>query len=144
MKPEKAVTFLNPWGYLIARGIKPVENRTWKTHFRGRIYIHSSGKWDYRSRSMSKLFSLDQWIELSKNGQDQKMIIKKLPIYAIIGEVDIVDCVEYHSSIWAEKEPGIWKWVLKNPVLYDKPILNVKGALSFWRYPNLKKSLEKN
>jgi len=28
----------------------------------------------------------------------------------------------------------IWNWVLANPVLYEKPILNVKGKLSFWEY----------
>lgn len=71
---------------------------------------------------------------------------------AIIGEVDIVDCVINHLSIWAEQtdEPTnfislpfgeedekpkyIWNWVLANPVLYDKPILNVNGALSLWEY----------
>lgn len=39
-------------------------------------------------------------------------------------------------EIWAEKaapeEKPIWKWILANPVPYDKPILNTKGKLSFW------------
>lgn len=26
----------------------------------------------------------------------------------------------------------IYNWVLANAVLYDKPVLNVKGKLSFW------------
>ena len=65
---------------------------------------------------------------------------------AIIGEVDIVDCVLNHSSIWADsyfepidetegyKEKPIYNWVLANPVLYKEPILNVKGKLSFWEF----------
>ena len=66
---------------------------------------------------------------------------------AIIGEVEIIDCVINHPSIWAEKtefaqsgnqrfykDKPIYNWVLENPVLYEKPILNVKGKLSFWEF----------
>ena len=67
---------------------------------------------------------------------------------AIIGSVEIVDCVFNHPSIWAEKSEGIavsghvidekkpiiWNWVLANPILFNKPILNVKGKLKFWDY----------
>ena len=68
----------------------------------------------------------------------------------IIGSVEIVDCVINHPSIWAEpsnevyKDPqiygdnkidsAVWNWVLANPILFDKPILNVKGKLGFWDY----------
>lgn len=30
--------------------------------------------------------------------------------------------------------PIVWNLVLANPVLFDKPILNVKGKLSFWDF----------
>lgn len=50
----------------------------------------------------------------------------------IIGSVEIVDCVQNHPSIWAEK--GVYNWVLANPVLFNKPIENVKGKLSFWDF----------
>ena len=55
---------------------------------------------------------------------------------AIIGSVEIVDCVVDYSSIWAEK--GVYNWVLANPILYSKPIENVKGKLSFWDYSGIK------
>ena len=38
----KALTIKQPWASLIASGIKDIENRTWKTHYRGKIYIHAS------------------------------------------------------------------------------------------------------
>lgn len=38
----KALSIKQPYATLIAKGIKDVENRTWKTNFRGKIYIHSS------------------------------------------------------------------------------------------------------
>ena len=65
---------------------------------------------------------------------------KELPEGAIIGSVVIVDCVQNHPSVWAEK--GCWHWVLKDAALFDKPILNVKGKLSFWDY-NLEEAREK-
>ena len=48
----------------------------------------------------------------------------------------IVDCVQNHSSIWAEKE--VYNWVLANPILFESPIENVKGRLSFWDYLGIK------
>ena len=32
------------------------------------------------------------------------------------------------------KDKPIYNWVLANPILYKKPILNVKGKLSFWEF----------
>lgn len=54
------------------------------------------------------------------------------PKGAIIGSVVISDCVQNHPSVWAEK--GCWNWVLKDAVLFDKPIEGVKGKLGFWNY----------
>ncbi len=39
----KCLSIKNPLSYLICAGIKDVENRTWRTDYRGTIYIHSSG-----------------------------------------------------------------------------------------------------
>jgi hypothetical protein len=40
----KCISIKNPLSYLVAAGIKDVENRTWKTDHRGPLYIHSSGE----------------------------------------------------------------------------------------------------
>ncbi len=39
----KAISIKQPWTYLIASGIKDVENRSWETSYRGRVYIHACG-----------------------------------------------------------------------------------------------------
>lgn len=138
----KAVSIKQPWASLIAHGIKDIENRTWRTNYRGRIYIHSSGKRQCESLIMC-LTQEQQHATLGK-GLDT---FHSFPTSSIIGEVDIVDCVINHPSIWAEKTTGIYtndgswlaenriyNWVLANPVLYDEPILNVKGKLSLWEF----------
>lgn len=142
----KALSIKQPWASLIAHGVKNIENRTWRTNFRGRIYIHASGK------SSGALYELlnEQQLDSMVNHWTS-VPLPHMPLSAIIGEVDIVDCVLNHNSIWAkrswlannvteapmeehEKDYFIWNWVLANPVLYDKPIVNVKGKLSFWEF----------
>lgn len=131
---NKAISIKQPWAYLICAGIKDVENRTWPTKYRGRVYIHASAKLAKHE------FTWEQSSELAKHEE------LDIVYSAIIGHVDIVDCVINYDSIWAEQSdmfrrthsagivsnPPIYNWVLANPVLFDKPILNVKGKLSFW------------
>lgn len=155
----KALSIKQPWASLIANGIKDIENRTWQTKFRGRIYIHASAK---SAGHLLKVINEDQESKLYKMS-DFRFLDSLEVNSAIIGEVDIVDCVINHPSIWAEKTPTIYKkpsikdeglrgyyealkmfkenkpiynWVLANPVLYKKPILNVKGKLSLWEFEN--------
>lgn len=147
----KALSIKQPWASLIAHGIKDIENRTWRTHFRGRIFIHSTSKISYyKDLSIVQLHHIEK-----TNPQLLKQILgRDLVVSAIIGEVDIVDCVINHESIWAEKtnydeddfdkpDPKpIWNWVLANPELYDKPILNVKGSLSLWDWKGCEQTCE--
>lgn len=133
----KALTIKQPWAQLIVEGVKDIENRSWKTNFRGRVYVHAAKSIPKKGSSI--ILNIEQF-ELVKtlNGSLSDQISDNNYITsAIIGEVDIVDCVINHHSIWAQKsypsEIFIYNWVLANPVKYDQPILNVKGALSFWQ-----------
>jgi hypothetical protein len=155
----KALSIKNPMGILIALGIKPIENRTKRTHFRGKIYIHVSAKY-MDADFLDAYFDNQRFDDMHKKLRDLGKLdfnertadfFKKQPLSAIIGEVEIIDCVINHDSIWADKTPvkgktiegailyhgkPIWNWVLANAKLYDKPILNVKGKLSFWEPDN--------
>lgn len=124
----KAITIKQPWASLIVSGLKDIENRSWKTNFRGRVLIHAG-----------ETVSKNGWREMNQRQIDvaasTKMmgaIFNELPFGAIIGSVEIVGCVQNHPSIWAEK--GAWNWVLANPVMFPEPITGVKGKLSFWNY----------
>jgi hypothetical protein len=108
----KALSIRQPWAWLIAAGYKDIENRTWRTKFRGRIYIHASKDYD-PSFSPSK-FDI--------------ALPTSLACGAIIGEVDIVDCVSHSKSKWFFGPHGL---ILSNPVLYDTPI-PCRGQLRFF------------
>lgn len=145
----KALSIKQPWASLIAHGIKDVENRSWRTNFRGRIYIHASSR---KAGDLPYILSTQQANYITTKVDNMPPYTDNMPFSAIIGEVDIVDCVINHPSIWAEKmstypcenisglqilsknQKYIWNWVLENPVLYENPILNVKGKLSFWEF----------
>lgn len=145
----KALSIKQPWASLICTpreyspklGIKDIENRTWKTKFRGKIYVHASGT---KVLNCLRVLNEEQYLIAQKtflqNGLNK---FSDLSVSAIIGEIEIVDCVINHESIWAEKtdlykansrdypEKIIYNWVLANPVLYEKPV-PCKGRLSFW------------
>lgn len=146
-KPAKAISIKQPWAWLICSGIKDIENRTWKTNYRGRVLIHAGKKYN---------LAYDDWVHDILRKHD-KLFVDDFDSSAIIGSVEIVDCVWGHASIWAEKQhctykspcqdltkrPNCWdgcmyfskpiyNWVLANPILFERPILGVKGKLSFF------------
>ena len=49
---------------------------------------------------------------------------------AIIGECELVDITKKSDSPFAIKNK--WHWILKNPVLYEKPIKNIRGKLKLF------------
>lgn len=128
---KKALTVKNPFAWLICADIKNIENRSRKTNYRGTILIHSSQTMDHRYREMSNLLTPNQWKSLTDNTQ-AKCVAGIFPMSSIIGQVDIVDCIQDSKSIWAI--PGQWHWVLKNAIMYAKPVPNVKGQLGIWNY----------
>jgi|LSPZ01.1.fsa_nt_gi hypothetical protein len=40
----KTLSVNQPYATLICAGVKDVENRDWKTNYRGKLLIHASGK----------------------------------------------------------------------------------------------------
>ena len=132
----KAITIKQPWASLIVDGVKDIENRTWPTNYRGLVLVHAGSAKQY---PFTRILTPYQ-IEEADGKLDYKQPFDVLfPKGAIIGTVNIVDCVTNHPSIWAERvkwqeEKQIYNWILSNPVRFDKPILDVKGKLSFWNY----------
>jgi len=59
----KALSVRQPYASLICYGVKTVENRTWKTDYRGRMLIHASGKHlSFYANEIPDSF-LDKWYD---------------------------------------------------------------------------------
>lgn len=132
----KTLTVKQPWAYLLCSGLKNIENRTWKTNYRGTILIHSSAK-GIDFKDPKSLFTDEQWNAIPKGIQEKMITMEVIDDGSIIGSVELGDCVQNHPSVWAEK--GVWNWVVKNQKIFDSRIPNVKGKLMLWDYDIEKK-----
>lgn len=96
----KALSIRQPWAWLIVAGIKPVENRTWRTHYRGPLVIHA-GK-----------HPASETIERIERRFGVSIPREQLQFGGIVGVVELVDVVTTsHSSFYT----GPYGWVLQNP-----------------------------
>jgi len=142
----KALSIRQPWATLIMQGapifksvdnpdgtqrvqlagvyLKDIENRNWRTDFRGRIVIHASGKRD----NFDSCFSYLTGLGISPMAIMLLFSKRYAPTGCLLGEVDIVNCVTKSKSQWFTGEYG---FVLANPMKYDNPI-PYKGKLGLF------------
>ena len=124
----KVISIKEPFATLIKENIKNIETRSWKTNYRGEIYIHASKVSDKtRTQELS---------DLTKN--------LKMNNGNIIAKATLVDCkymdqkfikeikqnkTEYLCGDYKE---GRYAWILKD-IKKIKPI-KAKGKLNIWNY----------
>lgn len=113
----KAISIRHPWAWLIVNGYKDIENRSWRTKYRGQVLIHASQgvkKSEYeRAKELTDLLGITLPTSFETGG--------------IVGVATITDCVEQSESPWFFGEKGF--------VLTDaRPIefIQMKGKLSFF------------
>jgi hypothetical protein len=119
----KALSIRQPWAWLIIRGWKDVENRTWKTNYRGPLLIHTSKHWDLKELEMAN--RIVHPVSLSGN-------VEHYHLGYIIGIAELYDCVEHHDSIWFE---GPYGFLLKNAKQFAIP-MKYKGQLGLFDINN--------
>ena len=76
----KVVSIIEPWASLIKEKVKYIETRSWKTNYRGKIYIHASLK-----KVPKKDERINNLITLLKD--------KDFKYGHIIAEATLVDCI---------------------------------------------------
>jgi len=94
----KTLSIRNPFSYLACLGLKNVENRSWKTPYRGKLLIHSSGKLirggfvekDFPPKSMDRVAEFwDMAAEKLKNGATEEEVDQLCMEMLIPQEIDI-------------------------------------------------------
>lgn len=98
-------------------GIKDIENRSWVTNYRGKVFIHAALKIDKAGMEVMKDMGLEP--------RHLEALLKYTG--GIIGEVEIVDCVKKSDSQWFE---GPYGFVLKNA--RDLKFTPLKGKLGLF------------
>ena len=131
----KAITVYQPYAYAIIAGLKQYETRPRKTHIRGRVAVHA-GRLD-EVHATKHLSGNDFWALMAEIGGKTD-----LPRGAVLGTVEIVDCVPVEEIIHtlSERErllgdysPGRFAWVLRNPVAFSAPV-PAKGKQGWWNW----------
>ncbi len=110
----KALTVKQPRAWAIIEAGKDVENRSYRMHYRGTLFILPGLGVSKEGFEFLARHGLVPPAEPARGG--------------IIGVVDLVDCVQGCGSIWAF--PGEWHWVLENP--RPVPFVPMKGQLSMF------------
>lgn len=127
----KVLSIKEPFATLIANGDKLIETRSWKTNYRGEIFIHASGS------KLAKEYLTNEYVV---------SLINNLPMHYgnIICKANLVDCV-YMDNSFLEKikknpkeyslglyEKGRYGWILKDvEPIYPIP---AKGKLNIWNF----------
>lgn len=117
--PPKILTIRQPWAWAIIHADKNVENRTWKTSYRGRLLIHAGRKVDPAGIEFLQRAGIEIPPEALEGGD-------------IIGSVQLTDCVTGSTSPWAM--PDCWHWLLADPTPATSPIAH-QGQLSLSNAP---------
>lgn len=118
----KALTVRQPWAHAIVHLGKDVENRSWRTHYRGPLLIHAAARQERNGREL-----LSECI----NKTPSERAMGGLPTGCIIGLVDLVDCVRNSKSKWAFARN--WHWLLRAPRAVGP--LQCAGHLGLWTPP---------
>lgn len=127
----KVISIKEPFATLITNGMKKIETRSWKTNYRGEIFIHASGK------TLAKEFLTNDFVvDLIK---DMDMNFGN-----IICRCNLVDCIymdedflEYIKQNPMEYKVGEYKvgryaWVMEDiEPIYPIP---AKGQLNIWNF----------
>lgn len=127
------LSLTEPYATLIKEKRKLIETRSWKTNYRGELYIHAS---------LTKIPK--EWRE----NQELMSLIDNIPLnYGyIICKCKLVDCIymtaeyveemkknNYQEYICGEYAEGRYAWILDN-VEPLKERIETKGHLGVWNY----------
>lgn len=155
----KAITVKQPWAWAIRWGFKPVENRSQRTAYRGKLAIHAGLDWSTRGEQSPAVRAA--WREWSKSiplypepGRetgfpgDLREHSLWLDAGGVIATVDLVDCHDATPTPRLDGTLGVccepwgehngrrrtWHWVLENPQWLK--LIPCRGRLGLWTLPD--------
>lgn len=137
----KVLSIRQPWAWLIMCGLKDVENRTWKTDYRGEFGVHAGKKFDWDALIVLREMRIPSWmiqsmiahfgLELADTPEKSKVTAGLGEFGVILGTVRLTDCTKKNTSIWCDD--GLYHFCLSKPNPW-KDLVPASGKLGFWEY----------
>ena len=125
----KVLSIKEPFATLIKDKVKIYETRSWKTNYRGELYIHAS-------LSLSKSENVEIANKYLKSNINPGYILCKCELTdCILMTKEFIDYIhkETNEEDYGRYEEGRYAWKLKVIEVLDKPI-KAKGKLGIWNY----------
>ncbi len=126
MNPDRAITLHPCWAWAVAHATKRIENRSWPTKYRGRIYIHAGCggvKRDDRESLTRRL------VGAGLEYPDESEFMRG----ALVATATLADCVQLPASrLGPWGCPDSWHFLLEDVVALRDPI-PMNGKLGIWR-----------
>ena len=142
---KKVITVRQPWATLLATGKKRIETRSWKTKYRGELYIHAGIKKLLHGISEMPNGAWDRALRMIEL-KDVFYLCEKFPTGAVIGKVNLVSCLqidELTAALIKEQNPdeyafgdytpGRYAWVMEDAVLFHDPVC-IPGRQGLWNW----------
>jgi hypothetical protein len=129
----KAISLWQPWAWAILYAGKDVENRVWRTTYRGPLLLHAAKRRISPEEALDFINLLDLILgarrvsQLLPIGSCVDFIIG-LPRGGIVGRVDVVGCRRGVESPWAFEDQ--YQWIVENPT--PLPFKPYKGERGFF------------
>ena len=134
----KVLSIIEPWATLIKEGKKKIETRSWKTSYRGELYLHASSKHiDKKNPDLHNLLNLIPNISMAYGN--------------IICKCKLVDCIYMDEAFMeqiqsnpqefmcGEYKVGRYAWFLEDVEVLKEPI-PAKGHLNIWNFEILERN----
>ena len=128
----KVISIIEPWASLIKEEVKYIETRSWKTNYRGKLYIHASlKKVPKNNERINNLVNLLQ----DKNFKYGYIIAEATLVDCIYMDEEFLNKIKQNNTeyICGEYSIGRYAWLLKDIKPLSNPI-KTKGSLGIWNY----------
>lgn len=127
---SKVLTIREPFATLIAEQIKHIETRSWKTNYRGTIYIHAAkSKIKKDDSRLEKLCSL-----IGGNLNYGNIIARATLSDCIYMDEEFIQNIKNNNTeyLCGYYSIGRYAWIIDNVTLIEP--IPCKGQLGIWNY----------
>lgn len=128
----KVLSIIEPWATLIASKQKHIETRSWKTSYRGELYIHASKKHiNSKDTKIQELLKLLPSTEMNYG----KIICKCQLVDCIYMDEKFINEIKQNQQEYmcGDYQIGRYAWILENTELIN-PKIDAKGKLNIWNF----------